>query len=149
MAALAVRRPSQGKQAQHGFFSKKMSWQTYVDSNLVGSGHVSKAAIIGLDGSVWAKTAGWNIEADAPAIANAMKQPADSLFGTGISFEKEKYFAIYSQDGTFYGKKGPNGLSLAKSTQCITVGWHQENINPANCRMTVEGIRDYLQSTGY
>lgn len=34
-----------------------------------------------------------------------MKQPADSLFGTGISFEKEKYFAIYSQDGTFYGKK--------------------------------------------
>jgi len=119
------------------------------NSNLVGSGHVSKAAIIGLDGSVWAKTAGWNIEADAPAIANAMKQPADSLFGTGISFEKEKYFAIYSQDGTFYGKKGPNGLSLAKSTQCITVGWHQENINPANCRMTVEGIRDYLQSTGY
>jgi len=116
---------------------------------VVGSGHVSKAAIIGLDGSVWAKTAGWNIEADAPAIANAMKQPADSLFGTGISFEKEKYFAIYSQDGTFYGKKGPNGLSLAKSTQCITVGWHQENINPANCRMTVEGIRDYLQSTGY
>jgi len=38
--------------------SHSMSWQTYVDSNLVGSGAVRKAAIIGLDGNTWATTSG-------------------------------------------------------------------------------------------
>ena len=34
-----------------------MSWQTYVDSNLVGSGNFISAAIMGHDGSLWARTA--------------------------------------------------------------------------------------------
>ena len=34
-----------------------MSWQTYVDTNLVGSSHVTQAALLGLDGSIWAKSA--------------------------------------------------------------------------------------------
>lgn len=33
-----------------------MSWQDLVNNNLIGTGHVSKAAIIGLDGSVWGKS---------------------------------------------------------------------------------------------
>jgi profilin len=31
-----------------------MSWQAYVDDNLVGTGKVAKAAIFGLNGSLWA-----------------------------------------------------------------------------------------------
>ena len=42
-----------------------MSWQQYVDGSLVGSGHVTKAAIVGKDGSIWAKTEGWVIENDS------------------------------------------------------------------------------------
>ena len=38
-----------------------MSWQTYVDSNLVGSGKVQKACIFGLDGSPWASSAGFSV----------------------------------------------------------------------------------------
>lgn len=33
----------------------------YIDSNLVGSGKVSKACIIGLQGGVWAKSAGYEV----------------------------------------------------------------------------------------
>jgi hypothetical protein len=38
-----------------------MSWQSYVDDHLVGSGSVTKACIVGLDGSVWATTPGLTV----------------------------------------------------------------------------------------
>ena len=38
-----------------------MSWQGYVDSNLVGSGKVQKAGIFGVDGSTWASSAGFSV----------------------------------------------------------------------------------------
>lgn len=39
-----------------------MSWQTYVDSNLVGTGFVSKAGIYGLNGGgVWAASPGFTV----------------------------------------------------------------------------------------
>jgi profilin len=33
-----------------------MSWQDLVNNNLIGTGFVSKAAICGLDGSIWGKS---------------------------------------------------------------------------------------------
>lgn len=33
-----------------------MSWQAFVDTNLVGSGHLLQAAIFGHDKNVWAKS---------------------------------------------------------------------------------------------
>jgi len=38
-----------------------MSWQSYVDSNLMGSGKVQRAGIFGLDGSLWASSAGFSV----------------------------------------------------------------------------------------
>lgn len=38
-----------------------MSWQAYVDTNLIGTGHVSQAAIYGLNGGEWAKSAGFQV----------------------------------------------------------------------------------------
>lgn len=34
----------------------KMSWQPYIDTNLLGSGKLTEAAILGHDGSVWAES---------------------------------------------------------------------------------------------
>ena len=39
--------------------SADMSWQAYIDTSLLGSGKVSKAAILGHDGNVWAASAGF------------------------------------------------------------------------------------------
>jgi profilin len=38
-----------------------MSWQAYVDSNLVGTKKVIKAAIHGHDGNPWAFSAGFQV----------------------------------------------------------------------------------------
>jgi len=38
-----------------------MSWQDYVDKQLLASGFVNHAAIIGTDGALWAKSAAFNV----------------------------------------------------------------------------------------
>lgn len=38
-----------------------MSWQQYVDNNLLGTNQVSQAAIYGLNGAVWASSAGFTV----------------------------------------------------------------------------------------
>lgn len=40
----------------------KMSWQTYVDSNLVGTGKLNQAAIHGHNGGLWATSAGFSVK---------------------------------------------------------------------------------------
>jgi hypothetical protein len=38
-----------------------MSWQAYVDDQLVGTQMVNKACIIGLNGGMWAQSAGFTV----------------------------------------------------------------------------------------
>lgn len=45
-----------------------MSWQSYVDNNLVATGKVSKGAIFGLDGSTWAITPGFEVNSLLPHL---------------------------------------------------------------------------------
>ena len=39
-----------------------MSWQAYVDTNLVGTGKIVNAAIIGHDGNTWATSKGFAVK---------------------------------------------------------------------------------------
>lgn len=39
-----------------------MSWQSYVDEQLVGTGNITQAAIVGLDGNAWAQSAGFGLK---------------------------------------------------------------------------------------
>jgi profilin len=50
-----------------------MSWQTYVDSNLVGTKKIAQAVIVGHDGNQWAASKGFAVCANhtccVPAVA--------------------------------------------------------------------------------
>jgi profilin len=125
-----------------------MSWDQYV-SNLTGSGSVAKAAICGLDGSVWAQSAGFNIKPDeVKKLVDGCKK-ADNLREHGIHAGGAKYFFLQSDDTQIQGKKGSAGLSVAKAGKCLVLGTYAEGQQPGNCRMQVERIRDYLVGAGY
>jgi len=126
-----------------------MSWQTYVDSNLIGSGFISKASILGLDGSTWATSSGFSITADeGKKLAGAFKDPnvlrANGLFAAG-----EKYLVIKADDRSIYGKKGAGGVAAVKTTQGILVGVYKEGVQPGQATTTVEKLADYLIDNGY
>ena len=68
-----------------------MSWQAYVDTNLVGSGKLAKAAIIGLDGggSIWAASSGYQLSpSEIQSLLQAFQDPSKirsgGLFIAGV-----------------------------------------------------------------
>jgi Profilin len=71
-----------------------MSWQDYVDNQLIASQCVSKACIAGHDGGVWAKSEGFDV----------------SIFIMQKKNEKKKNFAISKT--AFFGEIFLAGCSI-------------------------------------
>ncbi|OAA64248.1 profilin [Niveomyces insectorum RCEF 264] len=133
-----------------------MSWQGYIDSSLVGSGHIDKAAIISAAGdSVWASSPGFTVKPDEmKAIAAIFEQKdsaADKAYSEGIHVADERYVAtiISAEDNIMMIRKGKTGIAIAKTKQAIVVGHYGENAQASNARATVEALADYLRKSGY
>ncbi|WFC95829.1 profilin, required for normal timing of actin polymerization in response to thermal stress [Malassezia brasiliensis] len=118
-----------------------MSWQGYVDTNLVGTGKVSKAAIIGLKGGVWAASPGFNISPqEQQAIVSGLDDPAP-LQANGIYANGKKFLTLQANPRSIYGKSGTN--------QAVLIGAYESPLLPGDANKVVEGLADYLISVGY
>ncbi|KAL2153179.1 hypothetical protein VTH82DRAFT_4334 [Thermothelomyces myriococcoides] len=134
-----------------------MSWQAYVDSSLVGSGHIDKAVIISAAGdSIWAQSAGFTPSTDElkniAAIAGEEGKggPAtDKAYSDGFHVAGERYIAFNVADRHIYGRQGKAGVAIVKTKQAILIGHYSEGIHPGNATQTVEALADYLTAQGY
>jgi len=127
-----------------------MSWQTYVDTNLVGTGKVVKAAILGLGGGVWAASQGYSLLLDEQkAILAAFADPAKAQ-ANGIRLSGHKFIAFrVDPDRSIYLKKGGDGAVLVKTKQAVLVAEYIAPTQAAEATPVVEGLADYLISVGY
>jgi profilin len=125
-----------------------MSWDSYTD-NLVKTGHVSQAAVCGLDGSVWAATPGLTVQPNEIKNIVAGFSNSGALQSNGVFIGGNKYMFLQSDDSQIQGKKGASGFSIAKSAKCMVIGIYGDGLQPGNCRTQCERIRDYLNSVGY
>ncbi|KAI3624118.1 profilin, required for normal timing of actin polymerization in response to thermal stress [Malassezia furfur] len=126
-----------------------MSWQGYVDTNLVGTGKVSKAAIIGLKGGVWATSPGFNISPEEQqAIVKGLDDPAP-LQANGIYANGKKFLTLQANPRSIYGKSGGDGLCVVKTNQAVLIGAYESPLLPGDANKVVEGLADYLISVGY
>jgi len=126
-----------------------MSWQAYVDTNLVGSGRVSKAAILGLQGGVWAASPGYLISTTEQAAIVGAYTSADSIQANGIRLAGQKFFTTSAIDRTIKGKQGGDGVIIVKTTQAVLVAEYVAPIQAPEASTVVEGLADYLISVGY
>eukprot|EP00033_Pygsuia_biforma_P000021 GCRY01000029.1.p1 GENE.GCRY01000029.1~~GCRY01000029.1.p1 ORF type:complete len:149 (-),score=20.04 GCRY01000029.1:56-436(-) len=126
-----------------------MSWQAYVDTSLVGTGFCTKACIVGLDGNVWATSAGFGAQGnEGKSLVSAFTDPSGVL-ASGLHFGGEKYMTIKADPRSVYGKKGAAGVCCVKTTQCVLVGVYDDKIQPGQCAACVEKLADYLIELGY
>jgi len=126
-----------------------MSWQSYVDDQLVGTGQISKGIIIGHDGSKWAASSGFDLMAgEGAAIAALFKNPSE-VFVKGVTINGVKYMGIKGDESSIYGKKGATGVAIAKTGQVILLGYYDEKVQPGNAVLVVETLGDYLKVHGY
>ncbi|KAF8393463.1 hypothetical protein HHK36_021707 [Tetracentron sinense] len=126
-----------------------MSWQTYVDDHLmcdIDGHHLSAAAIIGHDGSVWAQSTSFpQFKAEEiTGIMNDFSEPG-YLAPTGLYLGGAKYMVIQGEPGAVIrGKKGPGGITIKKTIQALIFGLYDEPLTPGQCNMIVERLGDYL-----
>ncbi|KAF3659771.1 Profilin-1 [Capsicum annuum] len=131
-----------------------MSWQTYVDDHLMvdlEGGHLSAAAILGFDGSVWAQSSDFP-KFKPEEITNIMKDFDEPGFlaPTGLFLGGTKYMVIQGEPGAVIrGKKGSGGITIRKTGQALIFGIYEEPVTPGQCNMVVEKIGDYLADQGY
>ncbi|KAJ3138793.1 profilin, required for normal timing of actin polymerization in response to thermal stress [Physocladia obscura] len=126
-----------------------MSWQGYVDNQLVGTGKISKATILGHDGSLWATSAGFNLNAtEINELKNAFTD-ASGIRASGLHIAGVKYFALKADDRSIYGKQGSGGVVCVKSKMAILIGVYADPTQPGEATKVVEALADYLISVGY
>ncbi|KAK7056995.1 profilin, required for normal timing of actin polymerization in response to thermal stress [Paramarasmius palmivorus] len=126
-----------------------MSWQSYVDTNLIGSGRVTQAAILGLAGGVWATSAGFNITPEEQkAIVDGFNNPAQ-VQASGLRIAGEKYFTLQATPQNIYLKKAADGGVVVKTTQAVLVAIYKAPIQQSETTVVVEGLGDYLRSVNY
>jgi len=126
-----------------------MSWQAYVDSNLLGSRKIARAAIHGHDGSLWATSEGFSLSTqEINEIIAAFNDPS-AIQANGIHANGVKYFALTVNNRSIYGKKGADGIVAVKTKQAVLIGVYIEGTQPGEANTTVEGLADYLIGVGY
>ncbi|KZT18406.1 profilin [Neolentinus lepideus HHB14362 ss-1] len=126
-----------------------MSWQAYVDSNLVGTGKVAKAAILGQAGGVWAASPGYTLSTEEQsAIVKAFSNPAATQT-SGVRLAGQKFFTLQVNDRSIYGKKAADGCVVVKTKQAVIVAEYVAPTQAGEATTVVEGLADYLIGAGY
>ncbi|KAI9128761.1 hypothetical protein K1719_000244 [Acacia pycnantha] len=132
-----------------------MSWQSYVDEHLMSDiddqgHHLAAAAIIGLDGSVWAQSPSFPQfkPNEIEDITKDFDEPGH-LAPKGLHIAGTKYMVIQGEPGAVIrGKKGSGGITIKKTGEALIFGVYEEPVTPGQCNMVVERLGDYLVDQG-
>lgn len=126
-----------------------MSWQHYVDDQLVGTGHVKKAIIIGHDGSSWSASPGFTIKPDEAKKLVAAFADSSSSLTQGIYLAGERYLVLKADGRSIYARKGTSGFVAVKTVQAVIISLYDESIQPGRCTTITERLADYLIENNY
>uniref|UniRef100_A0A6B2LRF0 Profilin n=1 Tax=Arcella intermedia TaxID=1963864 RepID=A0A6B2LRF0_9EUKA len=125
-----------------------MSWQSYVDDQLVATG-LANALIMGHDGHLWATSKDFGLlPGEGPAIAAVFKNPG-LLFSNGMTVNGVRYLGIKGDERSAYGKRTMGGVVCVKTVQAIIVAVYDEKLQPGQAANTVEKLGDYLLENGF
>ncbi|KAH8324797.1 hypothetical protein KR074_001817 [Drosophila pseudoananassae] len=148
-----------------------MSWQDYVDNQLLASQCVTKACIAGHDGNIWAQSNGFEKESLGPgefSWATVTKEELaklisgfdqqDLLTSNGVTLAGQRYIYLSGTDRVVRAKLGRSGVHCMKTTQAdrpvaamqsVIVSIYEDPVQPQQAASVVEKLGDYLITCGY
>jgi len=126
-----------------------MSWQQYVDEQLLATKMVSEAVICGHDGNAWATSAGFGVSAaELKDIANSFGK-VDVLPMKGVTVSGQKYMYLSGDERVLRAKKGTSGIHVMKTVQAYIISIYHDPIVPPQCAQVTEKLGEYLISVGF
>ncbi|KAJ2725815.1 profilin, required for normal timing of actin polymerization in response to thermal stress [Coemansia sp. Benny D115] len=135
-----------------------MSWQPYVDNNLVGTGKVLEAAIFGHDGGVWAASKGFQL---APGEFEKIKGgfAADSPLQVNGTYVGGKKYMTNQATGDFILAKArvteessndpTSAVICYKTNQTIIVCTVPKDVQAEEANAVIGKVVDYLVGNNY
>lgn len=126
-----------------------MSWQDYVDNQLIASQCVSKACIAGHDGGVWAKSDGFEVSKEELALLVQGFDKQELLTSGGVRLAGQRYIYLSGTDRVIRAKLGKVGVHCMKTQQAVIVSTYEEPVQPQQAASIVEKLGDYLITCGY
>jgi len=126
-----------------------MSWQQYVDDQLLATKQVKEAVILGHDGNVWAASQDFSVTPEELKKIVGDYNSVDTLAQSGVTVAGTRYMYISSNDKVVRAKKGTGGLHLVKTVQAIIIAQYAEPVTAEQCAVVTEKLGDYLVSVGY
>merc|ERR1711915_199458 len=99
-----------------------MSWQSYVDDQLISTNMIKNAVIAGHDGNIWASSSGFNVTAAELKVI---------------------------LDRVVRARKGQSGVHCIKTVQALIVCVYEEPVVPEQAATVTEKLGEYLISVGY
>lgn len=128
-----------------------MSWQEYIDLNLIGSGHISEAIILSsLDGTTWATSPGFELaQEELEVLLKSFSDPTP-ICSNGLYINGNKYLVLRSDERSIYARKATIGICAVKTEQAILLSLYDaQKCQPGDANKTVEQLADYFISVGY
>lgn len=128
-----------------------MSWQEYIDLNLIGSGFISEAIILSSsDGVTWASSNNFELgEGELEVLLKSFDDPT-SICSNGLYIMGNKYLVLKSDDRSIYARKGSIGICAVRTEQSILLSLYDaQKCQPGDANKTVEQLADYFISVGY
>lgn len=126
-----------------------MSWQSYVDDQLLNTKMVTHAVICGHDGNIWAKSADFVVTPEELRTLIGKYADTSLLAQNGVVVAGKKYMYLSSNDKVIRAKKGTSGVHAIKTTQTYIVCVYEDPIVPEQAASVTEKLGDYLIQVGF
>ncbi|XP_023329744.1 profilin [Eurytemora carolleeae] len=126
----------------------KMSWQSYVDDQLIATKVIKDAIICGHDGNVWATSPG--LSATPAELKTIITNLGNSeALVNGVTLAGIKYMYLSGNEKVIRARKGTSGIHVMKTVQAVIVCRYEEPIVAEQAATVTEKLGDYLISVGY
>jgi len=126
------------------------SWQDILQKNLLDTGVIESALIVGHDAGVWAsKNCPSLPQQDVSSLLQAFK---DQNSFQDIKWIQNYYIPIMKTERSLYAKSDQNVLIAVKTKQAFLIGWadtKSKTFVDGQCSVAVEKLADYLISQNF
>ncbi|KAI6146230.1 profilin [Pisolithus tinctorius] len=137
-----------------------MSWQDFVDKGLLEGGIIREAAIFGIDGGIWAQSAGCNISEDEQrAIVDGLNDPPLREIRVGgrkyrctmssLDVILSKSALVVESDDRSRSGGGVGGCIIKKTNQAVIVAEYPPKSSEMDVLAGVEQLGNYLIRNNY
>ena len=128
-----------------------MSWQAYVEYQLLSTQKIKHAIICGHDGTIWASSTGFPVTADELKSLVSKYEDVGSMSSNGLRLARQKYVFLSNdpEKGVIRGKLEASGIHCIKTKQTYIICLYEEPAKPQEAATVTERLGEYLISVGY